>query len=510
MKPTEELHHLIKSLTRNEKGYFKKYSGVHVRGEENVYSFIFDHIDKQKNYDESALKEAIAKNGFEINFAIAKNQLNNLILKTLRSYYDEKSSQRHLRDLISDIEFLYSKALYKNCRKLIQKGKTIAQKTQNHYYLIQLIRWEKSTLHTFFDQKTTETTLQQLEQELATALNNLEKSIHAESIWDREYIQLFYRESSEIKKQEQPAFLEEDLKHPDPTDSIEVKITKENILGLRCFKKADHENGLKHLKTIIELFENNDYLIYNRPGAYVNTIYNLASTSLMANNFPMATQAIKFARDSHEKYACLKDEEVKIKNFLITETLEHLLLVKKQEFTELRKKLDQTDYNIENFREKSQLRLRLEFMMSASICYFILGEFKKSLSVFNEILAEPYETYTLEFTCFLKLFEVLLHLELEHYDLVEYLHKSNHKFFKEKAPNTLYHESFFRYIKEMLKIPDRAKAAGLRNELIGQIHEITKKDPSKIPMTFLFNIEIYLASKNDGKTMAEHLSSKTI
>ena len=77
--PSQALFHLIKALNKLEKRYFKLYSSRHVIGEKNNYVRIFDLIDKQSLYDESAIleKASISKKQLE-NY---KRHLYELILK---------------------------------------------------------------------------------------------------------------------------------------------------------------------------------------------------------------------------------------------------------------------------------------------------------------------------------------------------------------------------------------------------------------------------------------------
>ncbi len=57
MKPSTELYDLIKSLTKSEKRFFKLHSALQ-SGPKN-YLRIFEAIDKQKDYDEEAIKSAV-------------------------------------------------------------------------------------------------------------------------------------------------------------------------------------------------------------------------------------------------------------------------------------------------------------------------------------------------------------------------------------------------------------------------------------------------------------------
>jgi len=73
MKPSTELFDLVKSLTKSEKRFFKLSSSLQ-SGEKN-YLKIFYVIDRQKSYDEEAIKEQFKKETFIKHFPSEKNHL---------------------------------------------------------------------------------------------------------------------------------------------------------------------------------------------------------------------------------------------------------------------------------------------------------------------------------------------------------------------------------------------------------------------------------------------------
>ena len=79
MKPSHELFHLIKSLTKSEKRFFKLSSALQ-SGEKN-YLKIFDVIDRQTEYDEQKVKDYFNSETFIKHFPSEKNHLYKLILK---------------------------------------------------------------------------------------------------------------------------------------------------------------------------------------------------------------------------------------------------------------------------------------------------------------------------------------------------------------------------------------------------------------------------------------------
>ncbi|PKR81034.1 hypothetical protein CW751_07680 [Brumimicrobium salinarum] len=121
MKPSNELFHLIKSLTKSEKRFFKLSSSIQ-SGEKNYFK-IFDFIDAQDSYDEKKLKEHFKDERFIKHLPSEKNHLYKLILKSLRQFYGEQSASNLIMQEIKNIEILYNKALHKESNKFLKRAK---------------------------------------------------------------------------------------------------------------------------------------------------------------------------------------------------------------------------------------------------------------------------------------------------------------------------------------------------------------------------------------------------
>lgn len=109
MKKRDALYDLIKSLTQNEKRYFKIYASRHTIGKENKYVKLFESIDKLNNYDEAKLKAKIKKESFAGHLAASKNYLYNLILECLDIYHKDSSIDRQISKYINIAGFFLKK-----------------------------------------------------------------------------------------------------------------------------------------------------------------------------------------------------------------------------------------------------------------------------------------------------------------------------------------------------------------------------------------------------------------
>ena len=142
MAVSDSLFKLIKSLNKTEKGYFKKFSSMHKKGERNNYMKLFDVIDRQEVYDESKIVILLKKEGFVSHLSVIKNYLYTLILKSLESYHS--SVNMELNKELNHVEILFNKEQYKECEKIISQAKKQAIKYDKQIHLLQILSWESS------------------------------------------------------------------------------------------------------------------------------------------------------------------------------------------------------------------------------------------------------------------------------------------------------------------------------------------------------------------------------
>ncbi|MEZ4690659.1 MAG: hypothetical protein R3A12_10930 [Ignavibacteria bacterium] len=108
--PSEDLWKLIHSLNISEKGYFVKFAKRHSPEKENNYIRLFDAINSQtEKYDENEIKLKFKNEKFIKQLTSAKNYLYNMILKSLVSYNDDKSSESVLSGMKEQYTILFQK-----------------------------------------------------------------------------------------------------------------------------------------------------------------------------------------------------------------------------------------------------------------------------------------------------------------------------------------------------------------------------------------------------------------
>src|SRR4051812_12079078 len=140
MIPTTDLFLLIKSMGKNEKRYFKLQ--IKNQGNRN-YIQLFDTIDKQKQYDELKIKKVFSDKAFIKQLSVAKNYLYALILKVLSAYHSDRTVDFRIRTALNQVEILFFKNLFKQCLKIIEREKKIAEQLERYALLLELLKWER-------------------------------------------------------------------------------------------------------------------------------------------------------------------------------------------------------------------------------------------------------------------------------------------------------------------------------------------------------------------------------
>ena len=146
MMKKEALFVLIKSLSRNEKRYFKLFCTRETSGEN--YRKLFDTIDKQEIYDDKKIKERFKEEKFCRQLHVTKNYLQKIILKSLRNFHSEFSKDAELKELLRNIEILYNKELYAHCEIELKKADAIARKYEINSGLVEVQNWQRKLQQT--------------------------------------------------------------------------------------------------------------------------------------------------------------------------------------------------------------------------------------------------------------------------------------------------------------------------------------------------------------------------
>ncbi|EDM43133.1 hypothetical protein SCB49_11679 [unidentified eubacterium SCB49] len=140
------LFDLIKSLTKSEKIYFKRYAKFHAGEGEKNYLKIYDAIEGLKTYDKEVLPKLFKGTSIEKYQNSEVKYLNDKILLSLSNYNLNKSKRNKLQKGILMLEALSAKGLKKEALKKLRVLKANAYKQEEFTAILRLIELEEIIL----------------------------------------------------------------------------------------------------------------------------------------------------------------------------------------------------------------------------------------------------------------------------------------------------------------------------------------------------------------------------
>ena len=283
---SEDLFTLVKALTPNEKRYFRT-NNAHSRDTKNSnYIRLFEYLDNQKEYDESALKAFFLKEVFVKQLTRTKNYLYNILLATLREYHTETTMSLKVRNMISDIELLYSKSLFSQCEKLIKRARGLIEKHELIEQEIDLLYYEHALIYYAKTRKKTEQQIDAFYERQKTIIDGLTFYYDLTKVHCK-VRKLSLKSHAFIHKEDMDQ-LDQILKNNTiDNQSFQMKRTYQMSLYLDSeisFMKGDFKQCVTLYKQMNELFDNDeDFRIVN-PTLQLISLNNLAHFSMITGD----------------------------------------------------------------------------------------------------------------------------------------------------------------------------------------------------------------------------------
>lgn len=507
MKPSTELFKLIKSLSKSEKRFFKLSSSLQ-SGDKN-YLKVFDYIEGQDEYDEEAMKKAFKHERFIKHLPSEKNHLYKLILKSLRAYYSEQSISSMLKQEIKNIEILYNKALYRECEKFVTRAKKLATENEKFYYWFELLSWEKKLLEEAFEEGIFTNDLDKLLKEEEEVIAKLRNLAEYQVIYSK--INLIFRTGGFTRNEEEQKIVEgiadyHLIKGKNTALSTRAATMCYYIKGLCAATNRNYQDSFQFFNRTREIIDNNPQLKADLGQRYVLTLSYLLRCYIESNDFDKATELIKDMR-LLEAQSGFNSEDLKVRIFTNSYNLELSMVQRKGEFEQsldLIQVIEDQEQQYEGKISKEQVIL---FTYHKAISYFGVGDYKKALSYINEVLNDNEQNLRQDIYSFARIFNLVLHYELENYDFLEYVIKSTNRYLSKQGRAFEAENILIKSIRKLSKVMSQNERFEIYKSLKSELDELMKDRHEQVLLEY-FDINSWILSKLNRSSFAEEIKQK--
>lgn len=505
MKTSDDLFQLIKLLSKSQKRYFKLFASLH--SGDKAYLKLFDAFDKQKSFDEDAVKKQFHKDTFVKHLARTKNYLYQLILKSMRSYHSQETMSIQLKGLLNDIAFLFDNGLYKQCHKLLVKTKQMAIKYDKHLPLLELLTWEFQLMRVQAYQGKTEKDVEKIANELFQVIEKY-KSTNEYSFTSAKLIMTSMRKG--FPRDEEGLvtyqhFMDEALLHTKNFDvssfSSTCSVYYSNMF--LAYLKNNYEQAYNFAQKLVTLIEENPHQIVDDPRGYISALH-----ALMVYQGHLEKHAETFS--TLKKFEKIDTKSKQIKNSMYwainsTELATYISIGDFAKGVELSKK-------IENELKKSEVKIlskQDEAVLDYNIACIYLGveNYKTANTYLNKILNDTTIDLRTDLHCFARILSLIVHAELGNADLLEYAVKSTYRYLYTRHRLYQFETVILNFIRNLSKINSQKRLITTFKELKVEIEQIVKI-PFENKVLDYFDFVSWLESKIEGKPFAEVVKEK--
>ena len=502
MKPSTELFKLIKSLTKSEKRFFKLSSSLQ-SGDKN-YLKLFDYIDSSEEYDEVELKEVFKDETFIKHLPSEKNHLYKLILKSLRSYYSEQNLNSILKQEIKNIEILYSKALYKECEKFVVRAKQMAAKHEKFYYWYELINWEKKLLDAAYEAGDFKADLDKLVEEEEFVIARLRNLAEYTMIYSK--INLIFRSGgftrNEKEKQQVAEIADYHLiKGKNTALSTKAASICYYIKGLCAATSRNYEDSFTFFNRTKQILDNNPDIKMDVGLRYLNTMIHLLRCYIDTGSYQEAEQLIHDIRGLEGKKG-FNSLDMSVRIFANSYNLELTLLHKLGDFKKSVELIPLIEERQAQFTEKVSKEMELLLTYNKAYSYFGIGENKMALHYLNIVLNDNEQNLRQDVYSFARLFNLILHYELENYDFLEYVVKSTNRYLSKQERDYQIENTCLKYIKKLAKASNSIDKLELLEQMKQEVSKLLEDHNERVVLEY-FDIESWIDSKLNKNTFDE-------
>jgi len=506
MYKSESLFILIKSLTRTEKGYFKKLALRNSAKKSNIYIELFDAIDNQENYD----KNSIAVHKRYINLLPQyKQYLYKQILKSLEQYYHSQSPRTLLKNILNQVEILYNKTLYKQCLNLLVKAKKIAYDHERYRSALQICAWQRviyakvETIFAIAEEKNKQLIKEERQiLDVLINLNDFQSAYRDIKIYTAE---MDKARSTKQSKEIDRIFSHSVFKSEDNAKSFFAKSIYYGAYSDYHYRKGNLKKSAFFAKKVIELIQSEpkkSNRFFDQMILYLNNLLTILLQIKEYDDFILNLEILKNLKT--------KNPKTQLRILATSIILELQLYTQSGRYQAgldiINKRCNSNDL----FNNKLDPLEQIGLNYYISYTYFISTNYFRAKEWINIILNYSHLELRGDFYYFARLMDLIICFELEEFELLEYKVKSVYRFFYKKERLYKFETALIDFIRTTLSTINVLDKNSLKDafKLLKNNLEKIAKNPYEQKALDLFDFTAWLESKIKDKSFASIIKER--
>lgn len=501
---SEQLFTIVKSLTKAEKRNFRLYVQRLQSNEGTWYVKLFDILDKMEAYDEQEVLVRMGRISRE-RFVNVKRHLYTQILKSLRLIFENIESIR-VREQIDFAHILYSKGLYLQSFKLLDRVKEMLPDSGHDLLRLEIIEFQKfiEERHITRSRKKTgkvqalllESENQEQRVSNLVLLANLKIKIHG-----------WYIETGHVRDAKDhftvKEYFESELRKVRTTGLSAVEdIYLQQSYMWYFYILLDFDRCHHHAEAWVRRFEENPLLMREDPVLFMRGLSYQLTSLYSLRDYPRYVLALRKFEDFIATHARYFDTTGDIISFLYLYTAKINRHFLEGSFEEGLTLVPEINRLVGRYGRFIDIHRIMVFNYKTAWLYLGAGQPGRSIEYLNEILnLQAAGHLRTDIQCYARLMQLMAHYELGHVHLLENLVDSVGRFFSKMRDLNEVQKTMFQFFRNNLFI----KPADLQSNLLALRREILRLQKNSYEGRTFHHLDIiaWIDSRIEQKPMEE-------
>lgn len=505
---SDSLFQLIKSLSKNEKRYFKLFASRVNGGKGKKVVLLFDLINEQENFND---EEILQKGG-----GIKEQQLSNLkaelykqILQSIRLFHASNIVDLEIRQLIDFAQVLFDRGMYKDGLKQLHKAKKIARNHDNLELLLEAIKLEKGVLSQTIGQDNQQR-VSNIIKEVSQINSQISMINQLSNLSDR--LNALYKKVGFIRDQRDYTTFERYFYRSLPRYHMEElsvleKIYLHNLFIGYYFFKQDFEKGREEAEKLVTLFDNNHSFILSKTDFYITGINKLMIAQFKLLRYYDFVETAKKLKGITDIPGLRLNEDIRARLFKYINLHEINLYFMLGDFDGGIRMISGIEEGLEKFIDRLDKHSTIIFYYKIACLYFGAGDYRKTVAWTNKVINMPDVDLRQDIHSFARILNLIGHYELGNIDSIDYYLRSTYRFLSKKHDLRLYQTYILSFLKQLNAGMSSEKLVGKFKKLRNQLLSLTNKPYEKRAFIY-FDIISWLESKIEGRSIQEIIRDK--
>ncbi len=500
-KASDDLFRLIKSLSKSEKGYFKKFAARNSPGGKSNYLTLFDAVESMESYDEDALKKKLKDHPFAAQIPVYKVYLFNLILKSLQIYGSYDNTDTKLSDMTETARILEKKQMPKEALKILKKAKEIAYKYDNPKALLDILFLERNIIMVSHDKHILEKR-KAIYEEHRKFIKSLSSRFHYTWLSDQMVIYLEQKGDvhERIREEKMEKIIADPLmKSPELAEGFSSKVFYYHTHLFYHIAKQNLSKMHEITKEHIHLQEQHSHFINENPKNYISGLLNYLLSSHLCRKREDVKDALAKIAQARRLYRAKLSPDVETELFIKAKNIELIIYCDRGEAHKGMKTARSVEEDLRKYRKFLNPSITAALLYNASCTCFLSGDYEGALQFVNKLLNDQEEIRSDIFN-FAKVYNLLVHFELGHYDHLEYITENTRRYLKQHKALFKVEGLLINAIRQILNSADKKQEKKIFGELLNDLKKISGDVKSRQAFEF-FDAISWAESKISGESL---------